>query len=322
MDQPTADLAEFIDQLSVERGLSQNTLQAYSSDLDQFHAFTAAAGLTAWAQVDLDFVDLYLNSLWSRGLKTRSVARKATALRRFFLFLERENRIPADLAARIPVPRLGRYLPPVLSESEVGRLLTAAVPLPGAKEDEIRRGLRDAAMLEMAYGAGLRVSELIGLRFGDVQLDERWLRVRGKGGRQRIVPVGVPACDAVRVYVADVRTGWANRDSGDTLFISSRGTGLTRVALYKIVRRVAAAAGLGLREPPVGPHTLRHSFATHLLEHGADLRSIQELLGHVDVGTTQIYTHVGNEHLERVYRSTHPRAGGTLRRVEAAPATA
>ncbi len=314
--QPIATgVTEFLDQLSVERGLSTNTLEAYASDLDQFTAFLSDAGISTPAEVSLETIDLFLSSLWARGLKTRSVARKATALRRFFLFLEREGTVPVDLAERIPVPRSGRYLPEVLSEEDVQALLAAAMPVQVSSEDELRRALRDTAMLETAYAGGLRVSELIGLRNGDVQLRHRWLRVCGKGNRERVVPIGVPAVEAIELYLRDARTVWAGRSTGDTLFITSRGMGLTRVAFYKIVRRVADRAGLGQRIPPVGPHTLRHSFATHLLNHGADLRAIQELLGHADVGTTQIYTHVGKERLERVYRETHPRAVGDLRSV-------
>lgn len=308
-----AGVAEFLDQLSVERGLSVNTLNAYASDLDQFTAFLTEAGIQTLVDVDLQTIDLFLSHLWSRGLKTRSVARKATALRRFFQFLEHESLIPQDLAQRIPVPRSGRYLPEVLTEDEVQRMLSAALPPETPSEDEFRRALRDTAMLETAYAAGLRVSELIGLRCGDVQLTQRWLRVKGKGGRERVVPIGVPAVTAIEDYLREARPVWCGRSTGDTLFITSRGQGLTRVAFYKIVRRVADRAGLGQRRPPVGPHTLRHSFATHLLNHGADLRAIQELLGHADVGTTQIYTHVGKERLEQVYRDTHPRAVGELR---------
>ncbi|NUQ01631.1 MAG: tyrosine recombinase XerD [Armatimonadetes bacterium] len=304
-------LADFLDQLSVERGVSRNTLDAYASDLDQFLLFLADAGLEDPASISLETIDLFLNHLWGRGLKTRSVARKATALRRFFQYLEQEGHLPVDLARRIPVPRMGRYLPPVLTEDEVSRLLVAA-GAPGANEEEARRSLRDSAMVEIAYAGGLRVSELIALRQGDLHARQRWLRVVGKGDRERVVPVGEPAIAATRLYLSEVRPSWESEESGDLLFLSSRGKGLTRVGFYKVVRRIAERAGLGQRQPPVGPHTLRHSFATHLLAHGADLRVIQELLGHADVGTTQIYTHVGQDLLEQVYRRAHPRAVGEL----------
>jgi integrase/recombinase XerD len=305
-------VVDYLDSLAIERGLSTNTLEAYDSDLHQFAEFLAELGLTDLRLVDLGTVDLYLNSLWQRGLKTRSVARKATALRRFFGYLQREGLVPTDIAERIPVPRSGRMLPAVLTEREVERLLAATEALPDADERDRQRGLRDRAMLEVAYGSGLRVSELTGLRVGDIDLRHRWLKVRGKGGRERIVPLGRPAVLAVRAYAERVRPVWAGRDSADWLFLSSRGLPLSRIAFYKLVQRLAASAGLADRQPPVSPHTLRHSFATHLLSHGADLRAIQEMLGHVDVGTTQIYTHVSREHLGAVYRHTHPRAVGEL----------
>ncbi|MBI2297934.1 MAG: tyrosine recombinase [Armatimonadetes bacterium] len=303
---------EFLDQLTVERGLTANTIAAYHSDLGQFVEFTAEAGIESLAAVDLEIIDLYLNGLWSRGLRSSSVARKATALRRFFCFLQQEELVPADLSERIPVPQSPRHLPPFLSVAEVGRLISAAQPLTPRDEDDRRRGLRDAAMLELGYAAGLRVSELISVRVGDLQPKERYLRVMGKGRKERVVPVGGPAVAAVQHYVAEARSAWETRDSGDVLFLSARGAGIGRVQFYKIVRRLAEAIGLGDREPPVGPHTLRHSFATHLLANGADLRAIQEMLGHADIGTTQVYTRVGQERLEEVYRRAHPRAVGSL----------
>ncbi len=310
---PLADaVAEFLDQLTVERGLSGHTIEAYGSDLAQFLTFLAPLGLQQPAQIDLETIDLFLNDLWGRGLKTRSVTRKATALRRFFQFLEQEQLIPRDLSSQIPVPRSGRYLPSVLAEEEVRRLLAAAGPQPGADEEGVRRAYRDVALLETAYGAGLRVSELLGLRLGDCDLRERLLRVTGKGRKQRLVPIGEPAAEALRLYQSQARAPWLAGAACDLVFVSARRAGLTRATVYRLIRQIAARAGLGERRPPVGPHTLRHSFATHLLSHGADLRVIQELLGHADVGTTQIYTHVGREYLEQVYRHAHPRACGNL----------
>lgn len=303
-------LAEFLDYLAVERGRSGHTIAAYEGDLHQFIGFLGEAGIGRCDEVGLELIELFLARLWSQGLKTRTVARKATSVRQLFAYLEREGALETDLSSRIPVPSPGSPLPSVLSEAEVNRLLAAAEPPAGVGEDAHRRGLRDAAMLELAYGAGLRVSELIGLRLGDLQSGERWLRVRGKGNRERVVPVGSPAIAATERYLVEVRPVWASRGGSAVLFLTSRGLGLTRVGCYKIVRRVAVAAGLGDRRPPVGPHTLRHSFATHLLSGGADLRSIQELLGHADIGTTQIYTHVAREQLEAVYRRAHPRAVG------------
>lgn len=305
-------MIEYLDSLAVERGLSANTLEAYDSDLRQFLEFLTELGVSDLALVDLPMVDLWLNSLWQRGLKTRSVARKATALRRFFKYLQAEQVVPTDIAERIPVPRSGRMLPAVLSEREVANMLAACDAHTEGDETDRQRALRDRAMIEVAYGSGLRVSELIGLRLDDVDLKRRWLKVCGKGNRERLVPLGKAAASAVKVYLDEARTHWCSRDTGDCLFLSSRGLPLSRIAVYKLVQRLAAAAGLGERQPPVSPHTLRHSFATHLLSHGADLRAIQEMLGHVDVGTTQIYTHVSRQQLAQVYRQTHPRAVGQL----------
>ncbi|MBI5834561.1 MAG: site-specific tyrosine recombinase XerD [Armatimonadetes bacterium] len=312
MEAAATHLRDYLDGLTVERGLSHNTLAAYDSDLRQFLDFLAEMGLEDLAQVDLETVDLFLNSLWQRGLKTRSVARKATAVRRFFRFLQHESVIPADIAERIPVPRSGRRLPAVLTEAEVECLLNASDASASEDEHERLRGLRDRAMLEVAYGAGLRVSELIGLRVGDVDVRRRWLRVKGKGNRERVVPLGKPAIDAILTYMDQVRPHWLNRESGDLLFLTQRGQGISRIGFYKVVQRLARDAGLGDRDPAISPHTLRHSFATHLLTHGADLRAIQEMLGHADVGTTQVYTHINREQLDLVYRRAHPRAVGEL----------
>ncbi len=308
MDVPLSLLREYLDGLSVERGLSANTLSAYESDLRQFFDFLQDEGVRDLAQVSLATVDAFLNSLWQRGLKTRTVARKATAVRRFFHYLQAEDAVPVDLAERIPVPRGGRRLPAVLTEPEV-RALLAAADASGSPDEHARaRGVRDVALLEVAYGAGLRVSELIGLELDAVQREERWLRVLGKGGRERLVPLGRPAITALEHYLADVRPRWASSRSGGLVFLTQRGLGLSRVGCYRIIQRLAVAAGLGNRRPPVTPHTLRHSFATHLLSHGADLRAIQEMLGHADIGTTQLYTHLSAEQLDAVYRRSHPRA--------------
>lgn len=306
------ELPEFLDHLTVERGRSRHTIDAYDADLRQFATFCDQLGGLDLAALNIELVELYLNSLWSAGLKTRSVARKASSLRQFLRWLELDGRLAADVSARIEVPSPGVALPAVLSVAEMEALLGACEPAEAPDEPARRRGIRDRALLELAYGAGLRVSELLGLRLGDLDARERWLRVRGKGGKDRIVPVGAPAVAAVQRYLDQVRPHWAGRRAGDVLFLTHRGAGMTRVGFYKLVRRLAVAAGLGERRPPVGPHTLRHTFATHLLQNGADLRAIQELLGHASIGTTQIYTHVAREQMEQVYRRAHPRAVGKL----------
>ena len=308
MDPWDAALLEYIDHQTVERGLSANTLHAYESDVSQFLDFCRAIGIAALDQLEVETVDLFLAYLYGQGLKSSSVARKATSVRRFLRFLQLEGDLPADLAEQIPVPRRGRYLPAVMNESEVVALLDAATPVKDEREAVVRRILRDRAMIELMYGSGLRVSECVTLKLGDLDRQARWLRVRGKGDRERLVPVGEPALEAVGRYLAEVRGHWSQKTGSDVLLLSERGHGLTRVGAWKILKRVAAAAGLGDRRPAITPHTLRHSFATHLLQHGADLRVIQELLGHADIGTTQIYTHVATDHLREVYRAAHPRA--------------
>jgi len=312
MDALDAAWLEFIDHQTVERGLSANTLAAYASDLTQFIEFCRSFGVTAPAQFEPATVDLFLAYLFGQGLKTRSVARKATTVRRFLRYLQLDGQLPADIADPITTPRRGRYLPAVMSEAEVISLLDATDPLPGEREVAIRRKVRDRALLELLYGSGLRISESIGIRLGDLDRTERWLRVRGKGDMERLVPVGEPALEAIGHYLTTVRGCWAGKAAGEMLLLSERGHGLTRVGAYKIVKRVAAAAGLGARQPPITPHTLRHSCATHLLQHGADLRVIQELLGHADIATTELYTHVATERLRAVYRGAHPRARGTI----------
>jgi integrase/recombinase XerD len=308
MDPWDAALLEFIDHQTVERGLSANTLQAYESDLNQFILFCRGFGLVRFEQLEAATIDLFLAYLYGQGLKARSVARKATAVRRFLRYLQLEGHLPVDLAELIPVPRRGRHLPAVMTEAEVLALLDAATPQPGVREAVWRRNLRDRALVELLYSSGLRVSECIAVKLGDLDREARWLRVRGKGDKERLVPVGEPALVAIGQYLADVRGQWAGPSSSEVLLLSERGHGLTRVGVWKIVKRLAAAAGLGAHRPPISPHTLRHSFATHLLQHGADLRVIQELLGHADLGTTQIYTHVATDQLRDVYRAAHPRA--------------
>ena len=312
MDESAAYVRDYLDYLTTEKGLGLNTLAAYESDLRQLLDFLNDAGCHSLANVDLALVDRFLNTLWDRGLKTRSVARKATAIRRFFAYLQDESLVPIDIAERIPVPKAGRRLPAVLTEDEVDALL-AACEAPADAAKELRyESIRNRAMLEVAYGAGLRVSELCGLRTGDIDLADHWLRVKGKGNRERTVPIGAPAVEAVQRYLTEVRREWPNYDRSDLLFLTMRGEGITRAGFNDVLHRVVRAADLADHQPPITPHTLRHSFATHLLNRGADLRSIQEMLGHQNLGTTEIYTHVSTEHLEGVYRRTHPRAVGKL----------
>jgi len=285
-------LQGFLDVLAVERGLSANTVQAYRRDVSDHLRFLATSGLHRLREVEEVNLLLYLGTLRRAGLAPASVMRRLSAVRAFYRHLVREEARRTDPTANLPTTRLLRHLPSVLSIAEVERLL--AQP-----DRDAPRGLRDRAMLELLYATGLRVSELCNLRRGDLHLDLGLVRCLGKGSKERIVPVGEPARAAVRDYLA------SRRDAAPALFLGNKGRPVTRVAFWRIIGRYARQAGI---RSPVSPHTLRHSFATHMLEGGADLRTIQELLGHANIATTQIYTHVSVDTLREVYRAYHPRA--------------
>lgn len=292
---PTAfaqPLQAFLDGLAIERGLSVNTIDAYRRDLTHHLHFLGGQNVEELSAVEESQLIVYLGRLRRAGAAPATVMRKMSALRTFYRYLMREEAIAADPTSNLPSGRLLRRLPSVLSVEEVGRLL--AQPDTGT-----RRGLRDRAMLELLYATGLRVSELVGLGRGDINLDLGLVRCIGKGSKERIVPVGRPAIEAVRAYLD------SRRDAAPALFVGNKGRPITRVAVWRIVRRYARGAGI---RAPISPHALRHSFATHMLEGGADLRSIQELLGHANIVTTQIYTHISVDHLREVHRAYHPRA--------------
>jgi integrase/recombinase XerD len=254
--------------------------------------FLTAGGIFALRGVDELQLILYLGALRRAQMAPATVMRRLSALRGFYRHLVKEELLASDPTANLPAARLIHHLPSVLSIEEVEQLL--AQP-----RGDTTRGLRDRALLELLYATGLRVSELVGLRRGDLNLDQGLVRCLGKGGKERIVPVGEPACRAVRAYLE------ARHDAAPALFLGNKGKSLTRVAFWRIISRYARQAGL---RATVSPHTLRHSFATHLLDGGADLRTIQELLGHASIATTQIYTHVSVDRLREDYRAYHPRA--------------
>lgn len=287
-----AALEAFLDGLAVERGLSNNTIEAYRRDLCQHLEMMAARKITRPSAVQESHIILYLGHLRRSGAAPATVMRKVSALRSFYRYLVREEIIAASPCANLPAPQLLRRLPNVLSIEEVQRLLSQPDP-------SKPRGLRDRAMLELLYATGLRVSELVALRQGDVNMDLRLLRCLGKGSKERIVPIGRPALRALRAYLD------SRRDASPVLFLGNKGKPLTRVAFWRIIARYARQAGVQM---PISPHTLRHSFATHMLDGGADLRAIQELLGHANIVTTQIYTHISVDRLREVYRAYHPRA--------------
>ena len=297
----------FLSHLRVERGVSPNTLSAYRTDLLQLAAFLHEDGGgtdsdVRWADVDESMVTAYVLRLGRRGLAGTTRARKIASMRSFFGFLLDEDDIERDPTENISAPRLGRSLPDALSAPEVNRLLDATAGLAPADR-------RDRAMLELMYATGLRVGELVGLDTPDVDLEAGAVRAFGKGGKERLVPIHPVAVEAVAGYLSAGRPRFAGDRSGRALFLSTRGRRLTRQGFWLILRGRAAKAGLG---DGIGrkltPHTLRHSFATHLLHGGAPLRHVQELLGHASITTTQIYTHLTSEHVRSEYDKAHPRA--------------
>jgi integrase/recombinase XerD len=295
-------MLDFLAYLEFERGLSRNTLEAYRSDLLQLGAFLGRRRVDVVAAEHADLsaflAQLAAGSDGRPPVAPATLQRKAACLRSFYRHLRREGILDRDPTADLRAPRKSQRLPQVLTRDEVARLLAAPRGTDPA-------ALRDRALLELMYACGLRASEAIGLELGDVDVDERVLRARGKGSKERLVPIGQAAARAVRQYLERGRPALV-RGSGETaLFVNFRGGRLTRQGLYKIVRRHALSAGLADR---MSPHTLRHTFATHLLAGGCDLRSVQEMLGHADVSTTQLYTHLSSERLKDVYFRAHPRA--------------
>lgn len=287
----------FLNYLAVERGLSPLTLEAYGRDLARYLDFLEQARVRQPEQVGPAEILRFMAWLAARGLGPRSRARALVALRMFHKFLLAEGYAPSNPTALIEAPRSLATLPHTLSPGEVERLLAA----PGG---DGALDLRDRAMLEVLYATGLRVSELVALQLGDLQLDVGYLSAFGKRSKQRIVPLGESAVTELRRYLTYGRPGLQRGREGRTLFLNRVGEGLTRQGFWKIIKRRAQEAGIGKK---ITPHTLRHSFATHLLENGADLRSVQTMLGHADISTTQIYTHVTRERLKRLHEQHHPR---------------
>ena len=294
---PAGDaLHSFIDFLSVEKGLSRNTLLSYERDLAKLLLFFRKEKL-AWTNAgEMDLVR-FIHEQSRAGLSARSLARLVSAMRSFYRYLVLDGMVERDPADGLSSPSVWLSLPKFLTMKEVEALLAA----PDVGDP---RGVRDRAMLEVLYGSGLRVSELIALRPKDVNLDEGFLLCRGKGGKERIVPLGRSGCRAVRRYLNEVRPQF-EKAASESLFLSRLGGPYTRQGFWKLLKGHARAAGIMSK---ISPHVLRHSFATHLLERGADLRSVQLMLGHSQITTTQIYTHVSRERLRRVYDQFHPRA--------------
>lgn len=304
-------LDKYLNYLTVEKGLAANTVEAYSRDLNRFLDFLEDRGIRELAQVGTTEIHAFMMSLMksrlrqsyggqaaSGGLSARSAGRNLVALRTFYKFLLREGYLQINPLANIESPRGGRRLPGVLSEQEVELLL--------AKPDtSTPRGQRDEVMLEVLYGAGLRVSELNSLSLNDINFTAGWIRVQGKGAKERIVPLGEVALKRLREYLSSARREMDKGKRSPWLFVTRSGRRLSRQGVWKIIKRYGLVAGI---KKGVTPHTLRHSFATHLLERGADLHSVQLMLGHADISTTQIYTHISRKRLKKLYDEYHPRA--------------
>jgi len=292
-----ADVRTFLSYLRVEKGLSDNTIQSYRRDMLKFVGFLDKQNLVTAKIQRQDVVD-FLAMLYKRRLDSRSVARHLVTIRHFFRFSLLEGFIKEDPAATIESPKFRQSLPYFLSVEEVERLL--AQP-----DTSSAIGLRDKAIIELMYSTGIRVSELAGIRVGDLQMEAGCLRCIGKGNKERLVPVGKKALAVVEAYMKKSRPELLKDNASANLFLNQRGRPMDRVMIWKMMGRYGRKAAL---RKPLKPHTLRHSFATHLLDRGADLRSVQIMLGHSDISTTQIYTHVVEERLKQVYKAHHPRA--------------
>ena len=295
-----ATISSFVTHVKVEKGLSPNTVEAYHRDLVKFEAFTKKRKLTLEAVSKDDLVD-FLAGLYREKLESRTVARNLVTLRNFFRFAQIQDLIATDPSVNLESPKIRRTLPGYLKLEDVERLLNQP-------DQKTAMGIRDLAMLEVLYSTGLRVSELVGLKIGDLDSKMGCVRTIGKGDKERIVPIGKKALAMVEKYLQEARPELlkkAKLSQSYALFVNRRGASLSRVGVWKILSAYGRRAGLRVG---LTPHMLRHSFATHLLERGADLRSVQLMLGHADISTTQIYTHVVEERLKQIYKAHHPRA--------------
>ncbi|MFL5629906.1 MAG: site-specific tyrosine recombinase XerD [Gemmatimonadaceae bacterium] len=288
----------FDDFLALERGASVQTSRAYKLDVARFVTYVAVKGASSPLDVGARTLREFVYHLKDLGLAPASIRRNVSAVRTYFKFLLAEGHVVRDPSERLEAPKRWRTLPEVLGVEEVEKLLAA----PSLDEP---LAFRDRAMLELAYGAGLRVSEWISLTVRDVMLQDHLVRVFGKGAKERLVPIGRRAIGAIAIYLRELRPSLEKGEGKGVLFLNARGQPLSRMGAWKILRKYVEQSGI---TKPVSPHTLRHSFATHLLEGGADLRAVQEMLGHVDISTTQIYTHVDREYLRSVHKQFHPRA--------------
>lgn len=287
----------FLEYLSVERGLAANTIFSYRRDLKAYLDFLEHKVKKTVMSSTREDIRAFMFFEKDKGLSAPSIARNLTALRMFYRFLTRERLVKDDASSYIDTPRLWKKVPEILNLSEVQNLIEAA-------DLHTDQGIRDRAILEVMYATGMRVSEVSNLKLRDVHLDVGFLRCQGKGKKERIVPLGKKACGAVLRYLEKVRPEQVKKDAALELFLNRSGKKISRISLWKIIKHYALKAGI---RKSMKPHILRHSFATHLLEGGADLRSVQEMLGHVDISTTQIYTHVNRDRLKSIHKMYHPR---------------
>lgn len=287
----------FLDYLAIEKNLSSNTIEAYRRDIERYTSFLIHHGCSDVQQSDIRLISAYIHQLDRIGLETTSIARNISAIRSFHRFLILESYMEHDPAELVELPKRPYRLPTVLSIEEVEQILNQPDTLTYI-------GIRDRAMLEVIYACGLRISELLNLTFSRWLPDAGIVRILGKGSKERLVPFGLEARQWMERYLEKVRPQWAHAKSGDVVFLNTRGGKLSRMGFWKILRHYTDQAGI---QKEITPHTFRHSFATHLLEGGADLRVVQELLGHADISTTQIYTHIDREYLKEVHKSYHPR---------------
>ncbi|MDZ7264985.1 MAG: site-specific tyrosine recombinase XerD [candidate division KSB1 bacterium] len=290
-------LEEFINFMIVERNLAANTIEAYASDLNKYLGFLLERGSKNWNDVQPADLIAFITHLHKERLSSLTISRNLSAIRMFHRFLLSENIITADPSEHINAPRLAQKLPQVLDQYEMELLLQQP-------DTTTVLGLRDQALLEFAYATGVRVSELISVKLSDLFFSDQLVRILGKGSKMRMIPIGERAMLAVEAYCQHSRPLLVKADAPSTLFVNNRGRKLTRMGFWKILRRYVLAAGI---TKPVSPHTIRHSFATHLIEGGADLRAVQEMLGHVYISSTQIYTHLDRDYLREVHRTYHPR---------------
>ena len=288
---------EFMNYLSVERGLAHNTLLAYRRDLDKYIDFLSQKKVTSADQVNREYVSNFMFDLKKHDMSATSICRNLAAVKMFHRFLVRENLSKEDPTTLVDTPKLWQRIPSVLTQKEIEAMIAAAS---GKKAQDVR----DQAILEIFYASGLRVSELSDLKVTSINYDVGYVRATGKGSKERIIPLGGKAREALQRYLLKARPQLLKGQSSDVLFLSRLGKKISRQSLWAVIKMYARRANI---KKTIKPHTLRHTFATHLLEHGADLRSVQEMLGHSDISTTQIYTHVDKEHLKKVHKEFHPR---------------